>query len=191
MKIETIDFITFNKMLANSYINDFSKNERVPLRMLKCMYNKGNIYFQVLKDEEGIYAYAIFLTDVKKEYTLLWYFATLKDYRKKGYGTIFLNEIKKNMKDTKLIIIEVERRGLGKNNIENEIREKRVEFYVKNNFKQTNLNVNVYKIEVEILCVFNTDKKISKEELFNVYLKLYYTIRKKETVDRNIYKSKL
>lgn len=66
MKIETIDFTTFNKILAKSYIKDFPKNERCPLRMLKYMYNKGSIYFQVLKDEDKIYAYAIFFADVKK-----------------------------------------------------------------------------------------------------------------------------
>lgn len=73
------------------------------------------------------------------------------------------------MKDTKLVIIEVERRSLGENNIENEIREKRVEFYIKNGFKETSLNVNVYKVEFEILCIFNTDIKLSKEKLFNIF----------------------
>ncbi len=136
MKIETINFKLFKKELAKSYIKDFPKVERCPLKMLEDMYNNGNICFKVLKEDNSICSYAILFTDRKKEYILLWYFATLKEYRKKGYGSKFLNLIKESMENTKVILIEVERRNLGKNNIENEIRKKRIDFYIKMDLKK-------------------------------------------------------
>lgn len=187
MNVKEFDFKFFNYIVYKEYLNDFPKNERVSISDLKILYiNKKISFFGLFDENDNIYSYAVFINN--DEYMLLWYFATIKKYRKKGYGTLFLkllNSMLDNNNSYKGIIIEVENDEEEMlDNIEIKIREKRISFYNNIGFTYLGLVVILFGVEYKILVLSN--KKINSSSIYETYKQIYYSIRNKDIIDKNL-----
>lgn len=178
MKIRKIDSKEFKKKLYKSYKKDFPKIERAYFYIIKKKSREGLVSIYILEDGKDILGYALNIETEK--YVLIWYIAIVEMYRKRGYGTELVNILKeKYKKENKSIFIEVERSGYGKDEQENEIREKRINFYKRLNFKQINLLANMYATDYEIyLLDIEEDKMENTQRVKEIWTQIEYIYTK-------------
>lgn len=96
----------------------------------------------------------------------------MPQYQSKGYGGQVIEGLKKISNNYYGIFIEVEKVGLGKDEEENKIREKRIKFYEKNGFKKLNFEVDVFNVIFSSYILFTNDT-IKDEKVLEDIKKLY------------------
>lgn len=161
----TIEKLTESKQLdeiKKSYKKDFPVFERMPFFHLKRLFEQNRIEVLFFKEEAKIYGYMVTARG-KNNYILIEFFAILEEYRNKGYGSTCLKLCKEYYQDAKAIILEAEKRGLGKNEEENRIREKRIAFYEKNGYQPTKIYAKIFGVIYEILV--NANENLKEEEI--------------------------
>ena len=157
MKIVKIDLVQIQEIYDNYLVNDFIVDEVKPFDEIKRMFQDNKYEGYAYYDGNDLIAYAFIAFD--DDIALLDYFACI--YRNRGYGSLFINELKKIYED-KIMVVECEKI------IDNDvIQEKRLHFYLKNDFVLTDISLNLYYVDYVILS--------SKEdkELKNYLLKMY------------------
>lgn len=177
LAIREIEAQEFKKKLYQSYRKDFPRIERTPYYKIRKGSEKGIIHILVLEDEENILAYALNIE--YENYVLIYYLATVEANRGKGYGTQFLNLMQVYYQKREGLFIEVERQGYGKDEKENQIRQKRIEFYRRNGFKEIDLVANIYCTDYEIYLLelhTHKDNYINQEEIIRIERNIYYLL---------------
>ena len=159
MELRKIGYEEFQKELYESYQKDFPLSERDSIHALKKGMKNGNVEMIELIDQGQIVSYAIFYRAKEAQYILLAYLATMEQYRGSGYGTKFIEMLKIEYQSYKGILIEIEKRGMGKNEKDNEIRQKRYRFYERLGFQDMPFYVKFPYSEMEILLL-----KIQEQE---------------------------
>lgn len=142
------DFFT----IYRSYKHDFPKSERKPFWMiLQNVYHKKCSDILTLKEENKTVAYAITLKKSRYKAVLLDYLATLETGRSKGYGSRFLQGMKQFYAEKSGIFIEIEACGMGETKEENEIRERRKAFYLRNGFVMLPIHLVLFGIDMHVM----------------------------------------
>ena len=136
------DYKEFRKKIYKDYVKIFPKTERKNLSKLEDM-NKRNILKIYKVIEKDVYVGFVMIVNVNNKISLLEYFAILPKYRNKGYGAKAIKLLKTLLKSD-LILVEIEKIGLGKTKKENEIRQKRSDFYNKLNF----INISGFDLSI-------------------------------------------
>lgn len=141
-------------------VYDFPKEELKPTALIEKLMDEGWYrvfgYFQ----EEKLAAYAFLVCEspvtehkteesVKKIY-LLDYFAVCRTGRGQGTGSSFLNELYEVL-HPEILIFEVEDPEISKDQGEKEIRIRRMDFYHKNQVKDTGLSTRQFGVDLKIL----------------------------------------
>lgn len=171
MKIEKLNDINQLIKLKNSYENDFPSNERIPFFYLKRLVKKKILEVLFFKEKEIIIGYMI-TAKSKNKYILIEYFAIFEDYRSKGYGSICLKLCNEYYKNQKGIFLEVEKRGLGNDENQNVLRNRRISFYEKNGYKNANITAILYKTHFETL-IYTNSNIINQQEIISAYKDIY------------------
>lgn len=174
------------KQIHKSYQKDFPYVERMNWYLIRRKLKKGIITIIALIEESKLLGYAI--VTKADGYVLLMYLAILKQERQKGYGSILLQQIQQYYAHEKAVVIEIERIGNGKNEIENQIRIKRKEFYQRNNFQEIDLFVNLCVTHYEILVqkLQEIPNEMLKEEIPKIELEVYSNMYGKMWANRNV-----
>lgn len=186
MKITEISQEEFKKEIYKRYKQDFPKVERLPFNLIKQEQEQKYLIIMKGQEEEKIVGYAIVIEEAG--YLLIHYIATYKEEREKGYGSGLLQEIYNKYVHLKGIVIEVERTGFGKNEQENQEREKSVSFYKRNGFEEINLIANIWNIEYEIYVQKTSEiaNELLAEEIKKVEEKVYNRLLGEKTTQKRL-----
>lgn len=154
-------------------VNDFPANELKPLSMiLKGMENNVFEGLGLMSEdrEDKILGYAIFVKN-GKDY-LFDYLAVVDGNRNDGIGSTFLKHIAEYLKDADSVIGEVEDPDYAKNEAEKQLQERRIGFYKRNGYIDTNVKVKLYGVDFR---VFELDlgRKHSEKEIKRLYKSVY------------------
>ena len=115
--------------------------------------------------------------------------AVFKEYRGKGIGTKLLEEIKENFSNKNGIILEVEDPNYSVSKTDKIIREKRIKFYEKSNYKIVeNIGISFYTTVFKIMILNNSGKETEQKEIAEELSDFYKNIFKRygETLFFNI-----
>lgn len=155
-------------------LNDFHKSEVKPLATIEELIDKGHYKCYGFFEDEALLGYAYFIRGQKC--ILMDYLAVVPEYRSKGYGSRFLQIIKRTFKDTySSLIAEVEnpRFSLSKDDESNKLR--RISFYLKNDFDLSNIESCVLKDQYRIIKL-NLKLELEDEEVYDELNYVYKTI---------------
>ena len=172
MKIKEIDILEFRKEVYKHYKKLFPPRERKPYIVIKRLYKRGILKLYKIIDENQFVGFLITSSIRNNGCLKLDYFAILPQYQSKGYGGQVIKKLKEISKDYYGIFIEVEKIGLGRDEEENKIREKRIKFYERNGFKKLNFEMEVFNVIFSSYILFTNDT-IKNEKVLEDVKKLY------------------
>lgn len=167
-------------------INDFHKNEIKPFNIMERLVKQGKYICYGFFDDKIPLGYAYFIKSKCNKYFLLDYFAVLTAYRSIGLGSKFINEINnKFMEDSSVLIAEIENPDYinDEKNKEDSIR--RINFYLRNGFRQSNILSQAFSCEY-IIFTLSTEEQ-NDNELYEDVRKIYLDIFGKDLFNRQIY----
>lgn len=171
IKLKQVDIKEFKNKLYDSYVDIFPKDERKSFGLIKKTYKKKiTTILEILKDNE-IVGFMIFNQIKPNGYIQLDYFAIFDEYRHKGIGSASLKLLSEEYKNSKGIFIEIEKIGLGKTIEENEVREKRKDFYERIGFKKLNFDLELFKV-IYMPYVYSNiidNDEVIISEIFDIY----------------------
>lgn len=153
---------------------DFPPAEIKPLERILSLWEKGLYEVYGMYEEENLLGYAFLSTTKEKSWRLLDYYAIISKYRSKGYGGKFLSSLKKKLEEEEVIglLIEIESIRSSLDEKERQVRERRQNFYFRNEIITTNRYATIFEMEYEILYYpfkeYETVQKIIEE-----YKKIY------------------
>ena len=162
--IQAQDLSTLEK-IKNLYIQSFPKEERKPFSLILQKQKEQKVEILSIEKENNFFGLMILAKD--NDNILLDYFAIKKEYQSQGLGSKSLELLFEKYKD-KTIIIEIESTKIKSNNQIQ--RQKRKDFYLKNNFKVQDFYVDLFNIEMEIL---TNNKPMNFQQYQNVYKNSY------------------
>lgn len=159
----------------NYLINDFHESEVKPFDMIEKLVEKDKYKCFGFYEDKELLGYAYFV--ITNNTILMDYLAVNSKYRCRGLGSKFITMIKDKFSNNySELLAEVEnpKYGVDKNDRCN--RERRISFYIKNSFQQSNIETSVledqYKIIKLKLNVKLDDIEI-KREISNVYQTIF------------------
>ena len=151
------------KEIYNQYIvEDFPINERRPLNKIIKLINNNKYITFALFNQDTLLGYAFFYGYDNQ--FICDYFAIIKEHRNQNYGSFFLQELLKLFSTSKLYF-EVEK----PENPNKSIKERRIQFYLKNNIILNPIHIRLFFVDYIILS--NTPTTL--EEVKHLYQKLY------------------
>lgn len=131
---------------------DFPRNELRPLIMIRKSLSLGQYDCFGIFDGNILCGYAFFasVTQNNKKYCLLDYFATLSKKRGQGIGSEFIKMLRQELSSAEMIICEIENPDFSAFE-EKEKRLRRIEFYKRNGFVDTDVKSNVFGVDFLLL----------------------------------------
>lgn len=171
IELKEIDLNEFEKNIYSYYEEIFPDDERKPLSIIRKSYENG--YTQILEiSNDNVPVGFMMMNRIEHDgFTILDYLAIFKEYRNKGYGTKAVELLKEMNKNTKGLFVEVDKVGLGIDDAENLIREKRKNFYESLGFKKLNYDLLLFDVTYMpyLYSNFETDEKIVIEKIIEIY----------------------
>ena len=189
IKLKKIDLTEFKDKLLKYYYEMFPEDERKPISRLEYMEQKGLLEILEIINEETIKGYIIESIVEPNGYIVMDIFAILEEYRHQKIGTKALKLLLEEKKDSKGIYIEIEKCGLGINEEENQIREKRRNFYENLGFKP--LHYDLFLFGVMYTPYIYTNEVIDEEINVEEIIKIYEACSTKERIAQNCKFTKL
>lgn len=184
-----MEFIELSKSqrmnIYNKYmLKDFHKSEVKPFDLIEGLINDGCYKCYGFFEDEHLLGYAYFIE--ARGSILMDYLAVSPEYRSRGFGSKFLKVITSTFKDKyNSLLGEVEnpRFSLGKDDKIN--RERRISFYLKNDFKVSNIESRVADDQYTIIKL-TLDKELDDKEIYKEVNTVYKTIFSEEYFKNNI-----
>lgn len=181
MELKDIGIDEFKCQIYPYYLETFPKDERKSLELLQLSYEKKYTKFIEILYKNEIVGFMIINKVKDKGYVWLDYFAILPQYRNNKLGTKAL-EMLLNQEDSG-VFVEIEKVGLGKNEKENFLREKRKNFYEKIGFKKLSVDFLLFNV-VYTPYIFLKSKEPEDKVINNIF-NIYETVLGKEKVKQN------
>lgn len=186
LQIANINIEEFKKVVYPEYLKLFPKEERKEVETIEKSFNNGITKIIEITHNNLFIGFIIINTLIDSKYIQLDYLAILPQYQNKGYGTQAINLLKKQNKGYDGIFVETEKLGLGINETENKLREKRVKFYEKLGFYKLNFELKWYESLILSPYVFQiSQNKNSEDKILENMLKIYIAIHGREKVENN------
>lgn len=185
MRLVEVDIKKFKHIIYPEYVKLFPEVERKSYRRIKkTVKNKISKIIEIVADEQFV-GFMIINTLENNPYVQLDYLAILPNHQNKGYGKEAIKLLKKQYENYNGIFIEVEKLGLGKNEEENRIREKRVSFYENLGFYKMNFDLELFTVIYSAYLLPGLETENSDKEIINYILKIYTAILGKNKVKKN------
>ena len=168
-------YLKYLNEINDLYIEAFPKAERKPInQIIKVCQNGYGRIIPILMDDEFV---GMFITlDSDGDNTLLIdYFAIKSDYRGLSLGSKAIELL--NEMENKTIIIEIEPCVNEASNLLQ--RQKRKKFYENLGFRQTDINISWFGVDLELM-------SLNKTINFNHYMDLLTSIFPKAYIEENI-----
>lgn len=172
MELKKLDKKTVIQIFDEHIINDFPKSEIRPLKSMLKLYDKKQYICFGLYDKVLI-GYAFFVLIEGKEYLLLDYFAIISGNRNSGIGSIFIKKLQYKLAGY-LILAEVEK-AQGHHMEEIEIRKKRINFYLKNDFKFSDITCHLFGVDYHIL-YYSHHQELDNKKIYDYLDSIYHSL---------------
>ncbi len=172
--LKKADLKKFKEIYRKYIIKDFPREERSSLNNFKKRIINKNEELYVFSENGEEKAYTI-IANLDNNFILISFLAVFEKYRGEGIGTKLLAEIKEKFKDKKGIILEVESPEDATDENDKSIREKRIKFYEKSDYKMLK-NTQIYLGNMLFNIMFlnnkdNIDESEISKSLNEFYLK--------------------
>ena len=154
---------------------DFAEDELKPFSMIAEAWEKGVYDCYVLTEQEAILGYACFMRQDNS--FLIDYLAVSAEHRGEGLGTLFLRQLADWIEGADCIVIEVEDPGAAKEEEDRILRERRLQFYLRNGCRLAGVRARVFGVDYQILEV-PTGREHTREEIAEIYTELYHRVRR-------------
>lgn len=152
---------------------DFAPNELKPLSIIVQAWKKGVYDCYVLTEQESILGYAYFLR--KDNNYLFDYLAISAEHRGEGLGMVFLRQLADCLQGADCVVVEVEDPDAARDEEGRILRERRIQFYLRNGYRPTGVRARVFGVDYRILEV-PTGREHRTEEIAGIYKELYGSI---------------
>ena len=155
---------------------DFPRNELRPLIMIRKSLSLGQYDCFGIFSDNTLCGYAFFasVTQNNKKYYLLDYFATVSKKRGQGIGSEFIKLLRQELSSTEMVICEVENPEFSASD-EKETRLRRIEFYKRNGFIDTNIKASVFGVDF-LLLELHTNITHTEYDVKSAYSELYKSL---------------
>ncbi len=183
IKLREIEIEEFKKDVYSYYVKIFPREERKTLKRIEQACEERRTKIIKIIDKNKFVGFMLLNRIKEKGYIVLDYLAILPQYRSSQVGTRALKILIEEEKESSGIFIEIEKPGLGKNKIENEIREKRRKFYEKIGFKKLSFDVDLFNIIYSTYLIPNIEN--DEETIIKEILEIYDTMCGKERARKN------
>ena len=151
---------------------DFPKNEIPEYEKYEEMTKNGIHQAYLYKENHKDIAY--FITLEKDNNVLISHLAVIKEYRDKGVGSRFIEDIKEFLLSKNLIIVEVEAEKMANNEKELETIQKRLRYYKKAGFKKCEgIEYNLFDVDYDILTYSMKQQDVTNVEVKNIMEQIY------------------
>lgn len=171
-------------------------DEVKPLKNIYKMWDEGFYSALALYDREiceeadtlkGLIGYAFFVNSPMADMVLLDYYAIIGEYRNQGFGSVFLNDIRKSLGEFRGIIIETEDIELAASKEELAIRKRRDRFYTSNGAVETGIKTRVYGVPYAIWSLAAEGEAVSSAESLRAVEGIYKTMFPPERFGSHIF----
>ena len=149
----------------------FPAEEIKPWSKISELWDKGR-YFAYSWEENGEFLGYALLYQANDGYLLLDYYAVLSQERNKGYGSRFLHVLGEELQEESGIIIEVEDPAYAADEETRKLRERRINFYLRNGCVRSGVLSQAAGVEYVILYLPGcraADKEDIRTHLLNIY----------------------
>ena len=185
LKLEEIDFTEFKNDIYKYYLELFPKNERRTLRQIEIPYTKNIMKLVKILDDDITVGFLIYNTLQENKYIQLDYFAIFKEFQNKKYGTEAIKIFKKFFKEYDGIYGEIEKAGLGQDELDNKKRERRIKFWENLGFELLDFDLELFGV-IYTPCIFKLkDIKVDCDEIMNSAFEIYRALLGEEKVRKN------
>lgn len=185
MRLEKIGEEEFRKVVYPEYKKLFLREERKPYILIsRSIKHKMTNVIKIVEKDNFIGFFIVNSLEGNK-YMILDYFAILPEYQNQGYGSKALELLRKQNENYNGIFIEIEKCGMGLNEEENKIREKRSKFYEKVGFHKLNFDIDMYNVTYSTLILPCTKDKFLEEEVLENIFEIYIAISGENRVKRH------
>lgn len=185
LRLTEINFKEFKKEIYPKYVKLFPKNERKSLYYIKKPYLKGITKLVKIVDDDTTVGFLIYNTLPNNKYVQLDYFAIYKQFQNKKYGSKAIKLFKEFFHDYNGIYGEVEKIGLGKNEEENKIREKRIKFWESLGFQLFDFDLELFKV-IYSPCILKTKEfELDEDEVMKSAFEIYNALLGEKNVSKN------
>lgn len=155
--------------IKSLYMISFPNDERKPFDLIIQKYNEGVSEIFAIQDENNNF-FGLVITILYKDLVLLDYFAICENARGNGIGSQIIKEMQERCnKQNKRLFLEIESTK-STNTINLEEKQRRKNFYLKNNMVSMDYLVNLFGVEMEIMA-YNCN--ILFDEYHEIFEKLF------------------
>lgn len=173
----------FKQEIYSYYLAIFPEEERKSIKQIETGYRKGYVRIIKIMHQNQLVGFMTLNRVKENGYIVLDYLAILPEYRNKQFGTKALKLLFEEEKESKGIFIEVEKVGLGKDESENLVRQKRKRFYENVGCKELNFDLFLYGVIFTPLLF--TKNENNEDSIISEILEIYESITGKERIKQN------
>ena len=175
MQIRQLNLKEIEKIYRTDIIYQFPPEEMKPFSSMEALYERGMYLCFGLYEGEDLLAYAFFVREETVRQILLDYYVVCSPYRNRGLGGRFLQMLRCECVDYDAMLIEVENPAYAESAADRALQQRRVDFYTRNGFRKTTIEVNLFETEYSIMAMDIAacpDDDLIFEELDRSYRKM-------------------
>ena len=139
------------KIYTEEMTADFPAAELKPLSQIEELAAQGRYISYGLFDGDELRGYACFCPLHADRWLLLDYYAICRPFRAAGYGSRFFDLLQAELRPYPVLVVEVERVDMAKDEQERDTRTRRLRFYLQNGLRQTALQAHLPDQDYHIL----------------------------------------
>lgn len=172
MEFRLLNINQMREIYDRCLTEDFPWNERAPYSHLARLF-KRNVYFPyALVFGDCLIGYLFLLSDRNRKVVSADYFAVLKPYRNRGFGSIAFRALQKKLCDFDYLILEAEDSDFAKDSQKRRLMERRLNFYTRNGVRFISKRARTFGAHYR-LGVLPLRRDPSEAEIARAYLKIY------------------
>lgn len=175
MKLKNMSILDIVNTYNEHMVRDFDSEELKPIDKIKSLFKEDKYIGLGLYEGDDLYGYAFFASDDDKKMLLLDYLAVVSEHRSKGLGSDFIGQIKEFLTDYTGILAEVEDPRKFANEDDKLMKEKRVNFYLKNGLRKTSFYSDQFNHKYNIM-YFPLEKDMGDETLFEKLREIHRSV---------------
>lgn len=152
-ELRVLDTEQVKEIYGTYMTEDFPESELPPLNVFLQRRERGIYECLGLYENEELRAYGYFTKNPERGYLLLDFLAVCPQYRSGGYGSSFLQLVREYYREANGILLECETERTAVCDEERSIRHRRIQFYLRNGCKMTDVFTVLFGVEFDILCL--------------------------------------
>ena len=174
-ELQALSLLRVRELYAERMVRDFPRNELKPLPMIERALARGEYacYGAVRDGEVLAYAFFVLQRDGAVRCALFDYYAVREDLRDHGVGSAFIRAlIRGPLADLDCVLLEVDDPAYAPDARELEIRNRRLEFYLRNGLSDTAVTAEVFRAPFRILSL-PVGERLTPRQAGRYYALLY------------------